>query len=371
MITEDWYFWSHRVGLARNLVSQGYKVTVATRVRRLADELRREPFEVVNLPFERSLHHPLRDALMVCRLFALILRLGPDIIHFVSLKPMVLGALALAFLPAQRAIFAPTGMGYLFIDDAAGRRRLRQVVLRLLRLAGRRRRSWFLVQNNDDRDLLAQARVGRADHTAVIAGSGVDIDKFALSKSPQATPPMVLCPARLLRDKGIAEFVEAARLLQADGCPARFQLAGALDPDNPAAIRAEEIERWVAEGIVLWHGHCEDMPALYRQAALVCLPSYREGLPKALLEGAASGLPLVATDVVGCREICFHQKTGLLVAPRDAPALAKAIGSLLDDAQMRENYGRAARALIETKFADPVVFGHIAALYERVADTQA
>jgi glycosyltransferase involved in cell wall biosynthesis len=203
----------------------------------------------------------------------------------------------------------------------------------------------------------------------LIPGSGVDCARFAPGERHRADGPLrVLLPARLLWDKGVAEFVDAARALRAQGRRIKFLLAGTPDPGNPAAVPEATVRAWVAEGTVQWLGHVDDMPALLRGVDVVALPSYREGLPKGLIEAAACALPLVTTDVPGCRHVVTDGVEGLLVPPRDAPALARAIARLDDDPALRARLGTAARTRALAEFDESIVVGRTLEVYRELVD---
>jgi glycosyltransferase involved in cell wall biosynthesis len=220
-----------------------------------------------------------------------------------------------------------------------------------------------IVQNHDDWNHLLQAKLLKPSQLLLIPGSGVDLAKYADIQASEAEA-MVLLPARLLTDKGVPEFVQAARSLRSQGCGWRFVLAGEADAANPAAIAAEQVKNWVAEGVVEWWGHRHDMPAVFARAGIVCLPSHREGMPKALLEAAMAGKPVVTTDAVGCREAILPGESGLLVPVGDAGALAEAIRMLIDDAALRERFGARGRALAAARFTQQAVIDATFGIYE-------
>lgn len=365
LVTEDWYFVSHRLALAEHVRAAGFEVVVGTRCGAAATHIRAAGIALAEVPFERSLRHPLRDlrALLACA--RLVRRVRPDVVHLVSLKPILLGASALALAaPRTPALWAFTGMGYLFTSEATLARCLRPLVTRLLALLHRPRRSAVVVQNEDDRALLASLHI--ADESLrVIAGAGVDLDAFR-PRQPLPAVPLVLLPARLLRDKGVEEFVAAAARIRAVRPEVRCVLAGALDRDNHGAIGRAELDDWLARGVVEWWGHCNDMAAVYNQATVVCLPSYREGYSKALLEAAACGRALVASDVPGCRELCREGVTGRLVPARDAAALATALLDLLDEPARCAEMGRAARELVEREHGVARVADATVAVYREL-----
>jgi glycosyltransferase involved in cell wall biosynthesis len=350
LVTEGRYFASHRLELARWLVARGHSVTVATNAGTFADELRAAGCAVVDI---RELGRGARavDQLrLIPRLLRLMRETRPDVVHLVALKPAVLGGLAAAFVPGPRVVHAIAGLGYAFSGDDWRRRSLRAGLEVGMRAAFLRRDTRIIVQNPDDRQLLLDRRLARADQITMIRGVGVDVDQYAVRPLPEGTP-IVMLAARMLRDKGVGEFVEAARRLRARGAVARFVLVGGLDPHNRAAVPEADLRAWQAEGVVEWWDHATDMPGTLGQATIVALPSYREGLPKVLIEAAACGRPLVATDVPGCREVVRDGDNGLLVPARDAEALANAIGALLASPERRARMGARSRERAEHEFA--------------------
>lgn len=363
VVTEDWYFMSHRYGLACRARDAGYRVAVATRVANHGDAIRAAGFALHPLPLVRALAHPLTDLRAMVALARVLRSVAPDLVHLVSLKPILLGGLLLALAPrGAQTLLAFTGLGYIFSSGARLARCLRPLVLRLIRCIARRA-AWTIVQNADDRALLEQAGVLPPGRVSVIAGSGLALADYPLAPLPAGNRPLVLLPARVLRDKGVSEFVAAATLVRARRPAVRWVIVGAHDRDNPGAIAFAQLEAWLAAGAIEWWGHRDDMPAVYRQASVVCLPSYREGLPKALLEAAATGRPLVATDVPGCREVCIDGVTGLCVPPRDVPALAAALLRMLDEPDLAARCAQAAHAHVARHFSIEAIAGATLDLY--------
>lgn len=361
LVTEDWYFMSHRVSLARAARDAGYDVVVGTSIGEFGAILQDEGFEVLPVKFSRSMRRPWRDLSALLTIISYLRREKIELVHLVSLKPMLLGGAAANRL-AGCVIGSFTGLGYLFTQQRSSW--LRAVVIFLLRRIFRGAHAWAVVQNVDDQHELRTLGIGTQARNVLIAGSGVDTDVFQPPAARTGARVKVVLPARLLRDKGVVEFVAAARILAERQLPVECVLVGAIDPDNPAAIKLETLNAWQAEGHVRWDGYCRDMVAVYHSADLVCLPSYREGLPKALLEAAACGCALVATDVPGCRDICVHGETGLLVPPADATALASAIEQLVADSELRKRFGGKARELVCQQFAAEHIEAETLALYD-------
>jgi glycosyltransferase involved in cell wall biosynthesis len=355
--------------LAKAARAAGFDVAIATRVTDHGDQIRREGFRLLPISLVRRSRSPIRECASIRELISLYRRERPHIVHHVALKPILYGSLAAWWVKIPVVINAFAGLGYIYTDRHNRPGPLQHIITWGLKTAIRLSHSVVLCQNADDRDQLVKRGIVRSDQTRIVAGSGVDTETFQMTDAPPG-PPIVLLPARMLWDKGIAEFVRAARLLQAKGIQAKFVLVGRCDDDNPAAIPRNQLHDWVRERTVEWWGHREDMARVYAEASIVVLPSYREGLPKALLEAAACGKAVVATDVPGCREAVRHQVNGLLIPVRDAPALAQAIESVLADGPTRDRMGKAGRELVVREFAVSRITAQIVALYRELLSTR-
>ncbi len=273
------------------------------------------------------------------RIAAVMRTVRPDIVHLVTVKPVVLGGIAARLARVPAVVAAVSGLGFVFTARGIKAKLLRAIVVALYRAVLGHPNMKVIFQNGDDQRLL-QSLTGLEDARSVIVrGSGVDLAQFAVRPFP-AEPVVVLFAARLLRDKGVEEFVEAARMLRQRGVNAVFRLAGAPDPENRASVGHEELRNWSESGCVEFLGHLGDMAQVLAGAHMVVLPSYREGLPKVLAEAAACGRPVITTDVPGCRDAIVPGVTGLLVPPQDAEALSVAIERLIADPGMRARHGR-------------------------------
>ena len=364
----DWYLYNFRRTLALSLRDAGHEVLLISPPGPYGEKLRALGLRWQPLPMDRRSLNPLREAALLWHLWGLFRRERPDLVHGFTIKCAVYGSLAarLAGVPAR--VNAVAGMGYVFTSNDARARLLRPVVRILLRLALGGRGARLILQNPDDVALFEGAGLVDAAQVRLIPGSGVDCSRFVARNAVRdtATRLRVLLPARLLWDKGIGEFIAAARQLQAQGRAIDFLLAGDPDPGNPAAVPEAELHGWVDAGIVQWLGHVDDMPALFASVDLVVLPSYREGLPKGLIEAAASALPLVTCDVPGCRTVVTDGIDGLLVPPRDANALAAAIARLHDDPGLAQRLGDAARAKALAQFDERIVIAETLAVYREL-----
>lgn len=360
--TQDYTFHSHRLPFARAARAAGFEVVVAAHEEAHGGLIRAEGLRLVSLPWRRSGINPFYELLLVWKIWRLYARERPDVVHQVTAKPILYGSLAAVLTGVPAVVNTFTGLGFVFISGGLKARLLRAGLGAALRPALALARSRTIFQNGDDLALFAGEGLVSPERAVLIRGSGVDVSRFRPLPEPEGVPLVVL-PARMLWDKGVGEFVSAARQLAADGVRARFALVGEADPQNPAAVPVETLEKWKEEGAVEWWGHRSDMNEVYAAASVVCLPSYREGLPKALMEAAACARALVAADAPGCREVVVSEETGLLVPARDDRALAAALKRLLADAALRRRLGANARELAVSAFAEEKVTGATLAVY--------
>ncbi len=365
VVTEDWFFLSHRLPMARAARDAGFEVHVATNMADGGAAIAREGFVLHPVRFARGRLSPLATLATIRALRRLYRALAPDLVHHVALQPTVLGSLAALGLPVAR-VNAVTGLGYAFISESRKARLVRRVLGNLLRFLVDRPRSVALVQNPDDRGLLQGLGIA-AERIVLIPGSGVDVDRLTPTPEPAGAVTLGFV-GRLLDDKGIRVLVAAHRLLRAKGLPVDLLIAGTPDPANPASVSQAEAESWAREPGVTWLGHVDDIATLWARAHIAVLPSRREGLPKSLLEAAAMARPLVATDVPGCREVARAGVNALLVPPDDPAALARALERLAGDAALRRRFGRASRALVESDLAEAAVGAATVALYRQLID---
>lgn len=368
-ISEDWYFLSHRRALAEACLREGWRVVVAANDTGQAQAIRDAGCVFAPVPMRRGGINPLRDLRALAAMMGVVRRYRPDLIHAVALKPVLYANLAARLAGRAGVVSALAGMGYLFTGESLKIRILRLGVTSVLRLLLGGRRSRVIVQNDDDRELLLSHGLARAGQVATIRGSGVDLAAFPAQAPPSTQPAIFALVARMLADKGVREAAAAARELRRRGVPFRLWLVGAPDPQNPATLSEAELRDWEAEGILEWLGQRGDIATIWRDAHVAVLPSYREGMPKALLEAAACGRPIITTDTVGCRDVIDDGVEGLLVPVRDANALADAMQRLAADAGLRARMGVAARQRAEARFGqDRVVRAHIALYRELLAE---
>jgi glycosyltransferase involved in cell wall biosynthesis len=349
VVNVDWFFLSHRLPIALAAQQQGYKVHIATGLTNKLDELQGYGFVVHPLKMDRSDSGLVSIWRSLVEFWMLFRAVRPDVLHLVTIKPILLGGIVARLARVPAVVAAVSGLGFVFISHgvkAAVRRRLVGIVYSV---ALGQRNLKVIFQNMDDRVAIGKLAHLQDSKVELIRGSGVDLAKFIHKPLPLGAPVVILV-ARMLIDKGVREFVQAARLLKQNGVLARFCLVGAVDPANPASLNDAELAQWAKEGIVELWGHRADMPEVLLAAHVVVLPSYREGLPKILMEAAACGRVVVTTDVPGCRDAITPDVSGILVPVRDAVALAEVIMGLIDSPARCQAMGNAGRTLAESAF---------------------
>lgn len=365
LVSEDWYFVSHRLPMARAAKRAGYEVHVATRIEECGDEIAREGFVLHPIHWRRGSVHPVRLLAAVLETRRIYRQVQPDLVHHVAVVPAVVGSLATLGLPMVR-LNALAGLGFAFTSDTAKARVVRPFARLLLGWLLRRPKTTVLVQNPDDYAVVAALGLPK-ESIALIAGSGVDTDELVALPEPAGAFTIAFV-GRLLDDKGVQPLVRAHELLNARGPAVQTLLAGERDPLNPASIPERVLDEWRHVTNLRLLGHIDDIRAVWAQSHVAVLPSRREGLPKSLLEAAACGRPLIATDVPGCREIAREGINALLIPPDDFEALAKAIETLMNDRDLRVRFGKASRQIAVGEYSSLRIGNEITALYSRLLD---
>jgi glycosyltransferase involved in cell wall biosynthesis len=370
VVNVDWFFLSHRLPIALEAKRHGYQVHIATGLTDKLKELEQYGFVVHPLKIDRSSADVGNSWRMMINLWSVLRAVRPDLVHLVTIKPVLLGGILARLAHVPAVVVAISGLGFVFVDSGAKARWRRLLVILLYRLALGHRNLKVIFQNSNDLDTLKVATNLLESKVAMIRGSGVDLRRYILRSLP-GNERIVMLAARLLLDKGVAEFVEAARILRThykDRTPGvRFVLVGNQDLANPTSVSTTQLRAWVEEGAIEYWGYRTDMSEVLPAAGIVVLPSYYgEGLPKVLIEAAACGRPVVTTDHPGCRDAVEPGVTGVLVPVRNAQALAIAIQDLLDDPDKCAAMGRAGRDLAERAFdVKQVVDAHLQ-IYEEL-----
>jgi glycosyltransferase involved in cell wall biosynthesis len=365
VVTEDWAFLSHRLPMARAAREAGFEVHVATRVSDGAAAIEGERFILHPIPFARGSLSPAATLSTVAALRRVHREVAPALTHHVALQACVLGMLASLGRPCA-CVNAFIGLGYLFTSETGKARAARTVVGSLLRFLINRENSIALVQNNDDMAALMSLGIAK-NRIALIPGSGVDVNRFTSLAEPSGALTFGFV-GRLLDDKGIRTLVAAHGLLRRRLPDANLLIAGTPDPANPASVTEAEARSWNDEAGIIWLGHVADIAAFWAKAHVAVLPSRREGLPLSLMEAAACGRAMIASDVPGCREIVLHEQTGLLFPVNDAAALAEAMARLGGEPRLRARCAEAARKLVVERFAAEIIGRQTVALYRQAIE---
>ena len=355
VVNDAGFFRSHRLRLAQEARRRGYEAVVACGESTGENALEEFGIRYRVFHLSRSGLNPLRDLKTFFALLRIYRDEAPDIVHHVTIKPVIYGTLASRFARVPAVVNAIPGMGFVFTQRGFTARVVRGLVNLLYRIALSHENMRFIFQNREDLQSFVENTVIPEQLTYLIRGSGIDLNDFPCTAEP-AEPVAFVLVARMLSDKGIREFVAAARSVRLLQPTWRFQLVGGVDRGNPSSLTEPELKGWHAEGVVEWLGHRSDVRACLGRSHVVCLPSYREGLPKSLLEASGIGRPMIASNVPGCREVVRDGITGLLVEPRDSTALADAMLRLGQDPQLRRRLGKAARERAEGLYSiDDVV----------------
>lgn len=358
----DWFFFSHRLPIAVGALSQGYEVHIATTFTDLKykEELLNKGFYVHDLSIDRSGKNPLSILVNFFIILGLCVELKPDLAHFVTLQPVLIGGLAAKVSGVKRVVFAISGLGHVFVANSFFTKLRCFLIQFLYRFALSVQNKAVIFQNTQDMDKICNICSISREECFLISGSGVDLNHFAYAPLHD-TPIVVLMASRLLATKGVREFVEAAKILKHRGFSPIFKLVGAPDNLNPAAITLDELNSWSQLGIVETLGHRNDLNQLMVESHIVCLPSYYpEGLPKVLCEAAACGRVVITTDEPGCRDAIENGITGILISSRSSSSLADAIEYLLSTPDMIRNMGIAGRKRAERLFdVNIIVANHL------------
>lgn len=348
LVNDAGFFFSHRVNLALAAVRCGYTVAVACPADELTARLHTMDIQWLETSRVRDRNGPIGLLGIFVEYFRVLRRWRPSMVHLITSKPVILGGLAARVLRIP-VIAAISGLGYIFTGSGMKFRIMRRLAAFGYRLALGHRDAYVIFQNATDRDIFFGLGICSHENSFLFRGSGVDLQRIRPHKEPEGAI-VALLPARILRDKGVYEFVAAARIVRGMGSSIVFRLQGIIDASNPTAVRHEEIDGWIEEGVVEYLPYSGDVDTMLASAHIIVLPSYREGLPKTLIDAAAAGRAVVTADVPGCRDAILPGESGLLVPVRDAAALAEAIVQLSRDAGRRRAYGAAGRRLAETHF---------------------
>lgn len=367
-VTEDWFFASHFLPMAAAARAQGFEAVVATRVRNHRERLEAEGIRVIALDVERKSVSLLMGIRNLVSAFRIVRAERPDIVHCIALRPVIMGGIATKLGAAGTPlVLAPTGLGLLWLEHGWGVRSLRALVRTVLGSWLRGRNTHYMFENRDDPGEFGLDPDG--DEVTIVGGAGADASEFPMVPEPPAPPLKVAVVSRMIAPKGIADAVEAVRRARAAGAAIELNLFGGLDPSNRRALTADQLREWSREPGITWHGHTADVPGVWREHHVALfLSHYREGVPRTLIEAAASARPIVTTNIPGCRDIVRDQETGFVVPPRDVEAAARALVMLAADPAVRARMGAGANRHFHKHFTVASVQRTVGELYRRLAD---
>ena len=358
----DWYLYNFRLAYADFLREQGWEVVFMSPDGEHAEKLKEAGYRHIPFEFSRKGINPLQETETIRRIKEVYAEEQPDLVHHFTIKCVIYGSLAAKELECKSIVNSITGLGYMFLSNKPHVLLIREVVKKLYKraLSG----TEVIFENPDDRALFIEMGLVVENNSNIVLGTGIDTDRFVPIDPPNSVPLTIL-PARMIWDKGVREFVDAACMIKESGVEARFALVGNNDPGNPTSISFDQLSQWQKEGNVEWWGWQDDIPTVISMSHIVCLPSYREGLPKILIEAASSGRPIVTTDVPGCREVVTDGLNGCLVPAKNASALKDALLKLINDQEKRIEMGKASRAIAEQKFSQHIVNDGIYSVYQK------
>ena len=366
VVNVAWFFLMHRLSLAQAARERGYDVHIVCGVGEGQEAVRREGFTFHAIALRRNALSPMSDLLGTLQLYRLYRRLRPALVHHVTLKPILYGSLAARAAAVPAVVNAFAGLGYTFASFGLGAALRRGILVRALAVSMAHKNSRVLFENSDDQELFRRLGCVSPEQSRVIPGVGVDLEEFTVRPLP-AKRVRVMLAGRMLREKGVEYFVAAARLLRQRNIAVDLVLTGKPDPENPGSVTREQLQAWADEGVVRWEGFRNDMGEAIAASHIICLPTYyREGVPRILLEAAAAGRAVVATDMPGCRDIVRPGQNGCLVPTHDAEALARAVQSLVEDPEGCRIMGLRGRSLVEAEFSLDIVLRRTFDLYREL-----
>ncbi len=367
-LTEDWFFCSHFFERALAAKKAGYSIFVISKENSSRKFIEDNGIFFIPIPFNRRSINPIYELFILIRIIIVYANIKPDIVHQISAKPIIYGSIAARLCKIKSVINAPVGLGYVFSSDALKAKALKPIVHWLLKIFlnshyGKNKKNKVIFENNDDLSYFVKIGAVKQKDACLIRGAGVNIKNLVQYEKEKKTTTITFI-GRMLKDKGINEFISAARILKGKSISARFVLAGDVDPLNPTSLKKKTLLRWSAEKNIHWLGWVDDIESVLKETDILCLPSYREGLPKALIEGAAFGLPIVTTNTVGCRDVVEDGLNGYLVPIKNAEELADKILKLILDKNLRIKMGKESFKIASSKFSSKKIVAQTLRLYK-------
>ena len=349
LVNVDWFFVSHQLGIARAALEKGYEVHVATTLTNQASIIQENGLILHEVQMSRSGSKIMGNLKTLIKIVKIFRKVNPKLVHLVTIKPVILGGIAARLTKIHGVIAAVSGLGSSFLDEGILGKIKRFFIKKLYRISLSNLNIQVICQNQNDVEDIQKISKLPLTNFSLIEGSGVSLTKFTYSEDDNEIPNVIMA-SRLLRDKGVMEFADAARLLKESNANVNMILVGETDPHNPSSIKTSQVTSWEREGILEYWGHKEDMEKILQQSSIVVLPSYREGFPKILIEAAACGRAVITTDVPGCRDAIYDGITGILVPERNAIALANSIKELTIKPNFYKEMGKRGRKMAESRF---------------------
>ena len=370
-LTEDWFFVSHFLSRALDAKKAGFEVYISCNEKIHRKYIEENGIKFFNIPLDRRGINPFYEFYIILKYYFIFNKLRPDIVHNVGPKPIIYGSIASKLARIKSVINAPIGMGFVFTSSSIKAKLLRKILLFLFTLTlnkhhGRNKKNRVIFENSEDMNYFIKSKIVNNNEAILIRGAGVEIDNKLIKRKKQNKIPTISLVARMLVDKGIYEYVEAAEILKNKNVKSRFLLIGDIDKKNPTSLQQSTLERWNDKKIVEWLGWVSDVKKILLETDILCLPSYREGLPKSLLEGAAIGLPLVSTDTVGCREVVLDGINGYLVPIKNSKQLSLAIQKLIENKDLRDSMGKESLKIAKSEFSSEIINSQTLSIYDEL-----
>jgi len=365
-VSEDWYFYSHRLPVARIALKNGFRVVVVTNVNKHMDLIKSEGFELHPIKINRGGINPFADLKTIFELYKCYKKYKPNIVHHVAIKPVIYGTLVARIIGSIKIVNAMNGLGFVFVSEKLNAKIIRFFVLKMFRFLFNYDNLRLILQNKDDSNYFINNCLIREKRISIIRGSGVDTKKFYNRGNLNSKQPILMLASRMLWDKGVGEFVQAAREIKQLGLKIRFVLVGETDLQNPESVSEAQLTEWIESKCIEYWGKKNDMNKTLNQASIICLPSYREGLPKVLLEAASCEKPIIASNVPGCREIVLDGENGILVEPKDFNSIVEAIKFLVKNPNERIKMGKKGRKIVKDNFSEEIVADKTLLLYNEI-----
>ena len=370
-LTEDWFFKSHFLSRAIDAKKSGYDVFVTCNESNDRKFIEQRGIKFISSSLNRRSLNPFYELFVLIKYFFIFRKINPDIVHNVGPKPIIYGSIAARINNIKSVINAPIGMGFVFSSESIKAKFLKLILLFLLKLTlnthnGNDKKNRVIFENSDDMNFFLKRKIVKYNDSILIRGAGVEIDKELIKNKKKNDIPTVALVARMLEDKGIYEFVEAAKILKNKKIKVRFLLIGDVDKKNPTSLKQSTLKSWNDQQIIEWLGWVKDVKKILLGIDVLCLPSYREGLPKSLLEGASLALPLITTNTVGCREVVKDGVNGYLVPIKDSIGLSLAIEKLIKDKDLRLKMGEKSLKIAISQFSSEIINSQTIKIYNEL-----